>query len=190
MTNQHYPSNSILKKILSIKLEDLVIKGLPYITGFGVISTAFLCITNPDLATYEAHEMQRFKGQGQQISYKAAHCSNKGREEMKNGWKLSQEYYQPLCEQIVSEFENKPERLLAMVRGNTKRDNMFIYSVYNTHYAQIENEIDQAIKSHPTYRDRSTYGEGVTTSRGSGGSGSSTEAVGIFGTFLENRIWY
>lgn len=153
-------------------------KNLSYIVGFGLVLISGSIFTNPGLSEYESYEMKRFKGLEETTGYKSHKCSENGYK-ARSFRSVSFNDYQAICTEIVSKFDNNPEKLLATIRGNTKRSNFLLFSTYTTHYPEVSNLVDDAVKQHPTYSPLPSD----ITDTGTGGA-----VVGVFGSFLDFRF--
>lgn len=149
---------------------------LNYTVGFGLLLVFSSIFTNPRLPEYESYEMKRFKGLYETTSQKSNRCSKEAYRAY--GDKLSSfDEYKFVCTEVISKFENNSEKLLATIRGNTRRNNFLLFSTYKTSYSEVYYLVEDAIKNHPNHRKGNTI-----TSYGGGGF-----VVGIFGFFLDLR---
>ena len=134
-----------------------------------------LLITNPSIDSYKFHEAKRFN-QG----YQEQTCNSQYYRDNYNGT-VTEEVYQNICRSVILEFTNNPERLLSFIALNTQRKNYFAFSTYYTEYYNIDNQISEKVKQHPSFISKNT-----SNSVGHG-SGGQIPANGIFGNFYDPR---
>ena len=94
-----------------------------------------MVLTNPDQNDYVAHESQKFKD-----DFEKDVCLTN-----------ISPFYEVPCKQILADLIAEPTTLVNYIIANTKKNNLIIFSTYETSYAELNQKILDRAKQNPEY---------------------------------------
>lgn len=160
-----------------------------YLIASGAVTLLLAVKMCPGLSDYESYEMRRFKGNEKISSFKSFTCSQNELSQSPLSVYIEMSTYQSICEDTISNLEDNPDKLLALIRGDTKKTlDLGFFSGYDTKYYDVKKQISNRVEQHPAYRTPPSGGvNSITTSYPNGGF--NLGVIGIFGVFIDFRGW-